>query len=670
MKRYVIILGFLSVMLAALGAGYLTLPSIAAWAVQSELADKGFPGAKLKIADIGLAQIDVRDFDLGPGTGVKAQRIAISYSPGRLASGVIDGVSFTAPTLALSVGVDGLDFEALEPFFSGKAGDGSSAPIQILGPIDITAGELRVSTPLGEVKASLDGNVLLTDGIGTNADFKFSLVHPEASVDGTLSGILDAANQVQLKLDIENATSAAHVAFSQLAGVVRIDGALPDALTGGASLVLDDVRVGGTALGNMDISGNVNGAAVNADLVLGGGNTGVSVALHAESDNVFDPGAELRLSGEMATDGLSGPLAMPLNVIGAMTFDVRGARGDVQALPAQLSKGSARATGTVTGWVDAQYLSFNLTDNDLGGSLNGRMDIRVNPRGWQVRPAAGLNFDLSVPVSGKIRRIEATLDTLPEIPFLVGGPSAADPLRVGMLFDGVVDDGFPFSGDLGGTVWPATTDGINVEELVARLDPWRMRLGRMDIDMQSVSLRLSGGEHDLALGIASEARFGGEPIPGLEISGGQISLVNRVSYDVDGIRLFADECIELRMNGIKHQGISLRPGPQRICETSDTKPIVHVVFADDGLKRIDVAAVIAAMEIALQGAGPYPLGGQLPRIEAAASYDVKRATWWSKLVTAGGNLKLEGPDASISAIDATVDLEGRETLLGARVDLR
>ena len=54
------------------------------------------------------------------------------------------------------------------------------------------------------------------------------------------------------------------------------------------------------------------------------------------------------------------------------------------------------------------------------------------------------------------------------MPFLAGGPTAADPLRVAATYRGVFGGRLPFSGDAGGTLWPGTTDGLIFENNTIR----------------------------------------------------------------------------------------------------------------------------------------------------------------------------------------------------------
>lgn len=113
-----------------------------------------------------------------------------------------------------------------------------------------------------------------------------------------------------------------------------------------------------------------------------------------------------------------------------------------------------------------------------------------------------------------------------------------------------------------------------------------------------------------------------------------------------------------------------RPGPVSVCSRSDTTPLVHVVTGDAGLKRVDLAAVFNSIDVALEGAGPYPLSGTLPRLNGTASFDARRGTWWAKFDAKGGNLKADELDLAVSTVDAEISLEGEKTLLGARADIR
>jgi len=669
MNRSVLLPIFVAVVAGVIGAAYLALPWIAGWVARGYLADNGFPDARLHVDAIGLTQATVSALDLGAGSDIRIRRIVIDYSPGRLAQGTVDGISVEQPEIPLSAGAGGVDLGAAERLFGGS--DMTAEPsLRLLGPLQVSAGLLRVETPLGTVDAAVEGSMLMTDGIGTEIDAQFALQHPKARVSGRMRAILDAADQLQLTLDIQNATSEARVAFAEMTGAVNVTGRLAGALDGGGSVTLQSVRIDGVDLGNVDLVAEVKGKAAKAEFLLGGSGTGISMQVRAESADVFDPAAALRLYGEAATDGLKGPLALPvaLDVVGALDFDVTGSRRDLQALPGQIISGAVRATDGIAGTVDLTHLGL-AAQNGVNATLDGTLDIDVNPRGWRLRPAQGLHFDLGFPAGERDRRFDLTLDNIPNIAFLAGGPTAADSLRVGAAFDGTFNGWFPFSGDAGGAVWPATTDGVVFEDLALRFAPWQMRLGGMDVVAEQIGVRISGPFSALDFEVAADARFAGAFGSGVTVNGGQVSLSGNVGYGPDGFRIYPDACTELRASRIDIDGAVLRPGPMSICPRGDNIPVLHAVTSDDGLKRIDLAVIVNSAEIALTGAGPYPLSGILPRLDGTASFDAGRGTWWAKLSTKGGDLRAEGPDVALADVRGTVNLEGRERLLGARVVL-
>ncbi len=306
MKRSVLLSGFLAALVVLLGAGYLSLPWVVSWGVRGYLEDLGFNDARISTERLGLTQSTFVDFGLGPESGVRARRIVIDYSPARLLGGVLDGITIEQPEIPLSLGANGLDLGALEKFFDSASPTSESPRIRLLGPLAFIAGRLTVATPLGAVDAVVEGVVLMTDGIGTDANIAFALEHPAASVSGRLRGILDSADQVQLTLDIQNASSEAALAFSAMSGAINIKGQLPAALKGGGSLSFQHVRVDGLDLGNVDLVASVDGRAAKAEFLLGGAGTGLSLQVRAETDDVLDPDARLHLRGESATDGLKG----------------------------------------------------------------------------------------------------------------------------------------------------------------------------------------------------------------------------------------------------------------------------------------------------------------------------------------------------------------------------
>jgi len=191
----------------------------------------------------------------------------------------------------------------------------------------------------------------------------------------------------------------------------------------------------------------------------------------------------------------------------------------------------------------------------------------------------------------------------------------------------------------------------------------------MEVVAEHIGVRISGPFSALDLEVAADARFAGTLGNGVAVNGGQVSLSGNVGYGADGFRIYPDACTELRASRIDIKDAVLRPGPVSICPRGDNIPVLHAAMDDGGLKRIDLAAVVSSTEVALTGVGPFPLSGNLPRFDGTASLDAGRGTWWAKLTSKGGHLRAEGPDVALADVTGTFNLEGREQLLGARIDL-
>ncbi|WNJ99710.1 YdbH domain-containing protein [Thalassospiraceae bacterium LMO-JJ14] len=670
MSRAALSLIFVAFVAAVIAASYLTLPWLVGWAARSYLADEGFPAAKLNIESVGLTQAVIGGVDLGSDSNIRVRKISIDYSPGRLVQGIIDGLSIDQPELPLSVSAGGVDAGVLNRFLSEDRTSTEGKKIRVLGPVAVSAGLLKVTTPLGAVDAAVEGLVLVTDGIGTDANIQFALQHPEARVSGRMRGILDAADQLQLILDIQNASSDARLAFAEMQGAVNIRGQIAGALVGGGSLSVQSARIDGIDIGNVDLTGEVNGKAASVDFLLGGMGTGLTMQLRAQTEDIFDPEAKLLISGDAATDGLKGPYKLPiaLDVVGALSFNVTGSRRDMQVLPEQFSIGAVRATDGVSGVIDLTHLGL-ASPGGVNVTLDGKLDLGIDTQGWRLRPVAGMHFDLGLPDKGGARRLDLTLGNLSDIPFLAGGPTAADPLRLGAVFDGIYNNWLPFSGDAGGTVWPATTDGVVFEDLALRFDPWQLRLDGLEVVTDQIGVHLSGPFRELEMEASVDARFAGKLKDDIAIDGGQVSLAGNVGFGADGFRLYPDSCIELRASRIDAFAARLRPGPMLVCPRGGNMPMLHAALGEDGIGRIDLAAVLKSTEITLEGAGPYPINGTLPRLEGTASFDARRGTWWAKLASMGGDVRIDGPDIAVADITGTLSLEGKDRLLGARVDI-
>ncbi|MDF1750971.1 MAG: YdbH domain-containing protein [Alphaproteobacteria bacterium] len=668
MKKSVLLTGFLAVILTLFVSAYLCLPWIAGKVAKDFLAENGFVDAKLNVKAVGFARAIITDVDLGSGSDVRARSVVVDYALKRVFGGVLDGLSVEDPEIPIALTTSGLDFGPLAVFMGGEGGDGGG--VHVRGPITVSNGQLQIATPLGDVVAAIDGDLLLTDDLGSQANINFALQHPKARLSGRMRGILDASDQLQLTLDIQDASSSARIQFAKMAGAINIKGQLPTDLNGGGSLSLSDVVIDGLDLGQVDLSGDIKGQAAEIEFLLGGAGTGLSLQLHAKTDDIVDPQAQLRLSGEMATDGLKGPFALPVNMdmIGAVAFDMTGARSDFQSLPARLQTGAVRTAGPVSGWIEVSHLGVNLPSKDVDATLDGKFEVLVDPRGWRIHPLAKMNLDLGIPVRGNRERLATTFDVIDDEPFLVGGPNRTDPLRIGLGFDGAYSDWFPFSGRVGGIIWPSTVDGMVFEDLAVRFDPWQLRINKLDVATEKVALRLSGPASGPSILVALEAAMSGEPVPGVKIDGGHISTENIIGYDNDGIKLFAQGCSSLRLSALTLKSAQLRPGPIALCPAKNATPVVHAAMDESGLKRIDVAGVLKTVEFDLKGVGEYPLSGMLPQLSGSGSFDVVRGTWWTKLVPSGGDVRIGGPDVAVTSMAGSINIEGREKLLGIKWD--
>jgi len=165
-----------------------------------------------------------------------------------------------------------------------------------------------------------------------------------------------------------------------MAGAININGHFPAALNGGGSLSLKDVIIEGVNFGHVDLVGDIKGRAAEAEFLLGCAGTGLSLQVRAETDDLIDPTSLLRLMGEMATDGLKGPFKLPGNIdlVGAVAFDIKGAREDLQVLTGRMQSGAVRTTGDVSGWIDVSQLGINLPEQEVDATINGKASLLID----------------------------------------------------------------------------------------------------------------------------------------------------------------------------------------------------------------------------------------------------------------------------------------------------
>ena len=297
MKKSVLMTGFLAVLLIGFGAAYMSLPWLVGVGAKHALADKGFHGATLDVKSVGFARAVINNIDLGSNSNIRAKSVTIDYALERVFGGTIDGLVVDALEVPIGLNISGVDLGPLSVFMNDE---GEGKGLQVRGPIKINEGLLRIASPMGEVVAAIDGDLLLTDGLGSQAHIEFALQHPKARISGRLRGILDASDQLQLTLDIQDAASEAEIQFAEMAGAININGHFPAALNGGGSLSLKDVIIEGVNFGHVDLVGDIKGRAAEAEFLLGGAGTGLSLQVRAETDDLIDPTSLLRLTGEMA----------------------------------------------------------------------------------------------------------------------------------------------------------------------------------------------------------------------------------------------------------------------------------------------------------------------------------------------------------------------------------
>lgn len=674
MRIPVLLTTFVVITLAVLAGGYFALPSIASIALAHVLSSAGFDGASATVEHVGLTKAEIVNLDLGRNTSLNADRIVIDYSPARLASGLIDGVTLEAPELGLKVDTSGVSMGALDVFI--KSSDttdlsGAGPKISIIGPVVVKAGRLLISTPVGTVAASVDGEVLLTDGLGTQLQSAFSLDHEKAQLSGRLNGVIDDSDQVRLDIEIEKARSDAQLAFSELVGAVTIEGTLSSAFDGGGSMTMQDVSYDGLPIGNVDLAGALDGTSAHLELLLAGDGTGLTLQTKVDMPHIFDLSAPVRVAGEIATDGLRGAFALPsgIGVIGAASFLVEASQGDIRGLPAYFASGRPFRNNGVSGIVDADLLSIEIPSQRISATLDGATSFLIDNRSMQARPVDALAVDLTVATDDSDYTLRSSIAPIENIPFVALGPAGQQPVDVGMTLDGHLDGFGKLAGALGGNLWVGDKEGIAFENFSVQLQPWRTRIAGLELSVARLVTQLSGPIDSLLIGLSGDVLFSGTPSKGTSIRGGGATFATRLEFEPKSIALYADGCPEFRLSSLTSAAIKIQPGPMVLCPTSDKTPLLRLVKDNGSIKRVDAAGALSSVELQAEGIGPYPIAGLLPRIETTASYSLKDGTWWTRLSGKGGDVSLEGPDIAFVGANMTAELEGKSSVLGARLKI-
>ncbi len=667
MKRTWFLLGFLTALLAVVGAGHALMPFAVGWLITSGLEKKGYSDARLTVAEIGLTHMRITDVDLGQGLGVTVDGIELQFSPGRLVDGVVDGVTLNRPSLAFGLSAKGLDLGALSSLVeTSDKTDAMSWRLQ--GPLKLISADLLIQTPFGEVGAAATGEALVTDSIGSTVDVDIALAHPDAELRGTIRGVIGPDGEGRGEIEIDRATSRATLAFTRLSGNLSVSGRFPDRVTGAASLTLRDAAVQGTEIGDMDFTGSIDGTAASASFLMAGNKTGVTIDIEARSADILDATSPLMISGNIATDGLRGPLATRsgLDALGAVDFTLQGAREDLQAFADSIAAGAISAPGPISGWLEASQ--FNVRTATAEAQIDGLGALRIGPTGWQFRPTGDLLVDAETEVDDQRHRVAMALRAHENEAFLSGDANALAPLRANIDADVVFDDTLAFSGSIAGNLW-ADGSEARLENAVLRLDPLGTKVGGLDVVFEDVTGRLDGSINDPNIRIGGEVKFSGSVNPDIDVEAGRLAVAASIVFIGNDIVVEADGCQELRAASWRIRDVSIRPGPVRVCGINDGLGLVRLVRDADGVKTVEVSASVRAAEIAVESANGFLAAGTTPRVEGRLGLDLRRGTWWTATDISGGAVTLDSYGVSASGVHASIAAEGAASLIGIRANL-
>jgi len=669
MRISVLLTTFVIAILALMGLGFLALPTIATMVASQALSRAGFDGASITVESVGLTKAEIVNLDLGCNTSLSVERVIIDYSPARLASGFLDGVTLEAPELGLKIDATGASMGGLDAFVFASDTPAAAPVISIVGPVVVKSGRLLVSTPVGTIAASVDGDALLTDGLGTKVQTTFSLDHEKAQLSGRLNGLIDDSDQVRLDIEIEQARSEAQLAFSELIGAVTIEGKMSSAFDGGGSLTIQDVSFDGLPIGNVDVAGALDGKAAHIELLLAGDGTGLTLQTKIDMPNIFNLAAPVRVEGEIATDGLRGAFALPsdIDLIGAATFLMEASQADIRSLPAYFASGRPLPHRGITGIVDADLVSVEMPSQGISATLDGATTFLIDNRSIQARAVDTLSMDVTVASEGKDYSFRTSVTPIDNVPFVAVGPGGQQPIDVGMMFDGSLEGFGKLSGALGGNMWVGDAERFAFENFSIQLNPWRTKVAGMDLSIARLVTQLSGPVGNLVVGLSGDVLFSGDPSAAISMRGGGATFATRLQIEDKAISIYADACPEFRLSSLTVNAAQIQPGPIVLCPISDTTPLMRLVNENGSIKRVDGAGTISSVELQTEGLGPYPIAGLLPRMETKASYSLKDGTWWARLAGKGGDITLEGPDVALVGTNMTAELEGKSSLLGARL---
>ena len=366
-------------------------------AVESYLAGRGFPDARVEVVQLGLEQATVAAPTLGPG-GPSAAQITLVYRPGEILGGRVREVRIDGLRLAIDLSAPG-PLESLTALAGGGDGGAPAAgPNVVLDDAKV----LLTGTGADDIAIGLDGAVDLS-GASADArlDGRVDVGHSRATFNVTASDLLEVPQLIIAgsgESDLGRVPWAADLGPVPQAGraALAFEGVFPVAWRAGLSL----------------------------DSVLASPGT-LALDLDLESVSVPDCAEDVRVAARLKLETGDGALTLRLTepaTLAAAGIGVDGLwRSGVAATLAAIAP-------------DAPVIEGSMVDGGWRGRLALVLDAAFGEDSarWRVEGEVGDGtFDLAGPLKFGVARLAAGDWTLGDVAY-------EGPVRIALTAEGVI----------------------------------------------------------------------------------------------------------------------------------------------------------------------------------------------------------------------------------------
>ncbi len=656
-----------ALLLAALVVGGFMLwrlTDIAGAMFEGALAARGFEHASVTVDRIGLDAVHFGAIRLDGKGDISASRTVIHFQPRRLLSGRLDGAEVEGLRLAARLTADGVSLGPIDALLAGgqtgESGGGGSFTVNLIGKILLTEARVSLETPVGPLALTANGDVTLTENLGTIITAKLGAAHDQA----TLSGDLDLAvlgGAVNAAFQVHKAESwAPALSFAGASAQFRFVGPNLAAGTLQAEGRVTSLAVQGAPLGDVRLDASLKDGRLDGHLDLEGEReTGAVVRLDIEADDLRRPEAEIRIAGEAASTGIKGNL--PVGMSGQGGFRLVGNLSSFRAISAMASGAQLAPDARLRGRFDAAFLDVSVPETATDMSLAGAIEITVADGKLAVGIPAALSVDVTMPSR---RRHAVTLRSRDDKqPALVMGPTLGDAYVIGVGFQ-ARPDGLPtVSGHVDARVTLDAAGQAILETAEVVIDAVRQRYGNLDLALSGATLAISSASGGFDGSLKGRLALSGTMPGDIGVDAMRIDFAGDLSQRGDLYTFRPQACAGLKLKRLLLAGVALSPGPMQVCPPSVGGGVAaRVDLAADGGPMAELRFSLTSSAFSGAPAGTRSTAtaawhGTTPRVSVAVWGGLDGRGWRGKVEAGGGEIIADDLLIGASGLELYVEFD-------------